>query len=185
MKSSSVSKAASKKPVPRTADAGHPVAESRGRFRRWAILSGVLLALLVLTVFHPVIRFEFVDFDTNSHVVNNPHIRGLTLENLRLILTTRHVTSYYPVRTLTYALDHQLWGLNAAGFKLTNSLLHLTNVLLLFWLLLRLFSHNAAGCRRRHVGSMCRQQRFPLRCWPFTRLSWSQWLGCQVGKNYW
>jgi len=93
------------------------------------------------------VGFEFVDFDTNAHVVKNPHIRGLTLENLTHILTSRCVTSYYPVRTLTYALDYQIWGLNPAGFKLTNGLIHLGNVLLLFWLVLRLLRHPAVAGR--------------------------------------
>lgn len=111
---------------------------------RWpVVLAAIGLAALVCGIFWPITRFEFVDFDTNAHVVNNPHVRGLTLENVAYILTSRCVTSYYPVRTLTYALDYQIWGMNAGGFKLTNGVLHLGNVLLLFWLLLRLLRQPA------------------------------------------
>lgn len=96
------------------------------------------LAGLVGVIFHPILGFEFMDYDVSIQVLRNPHIRGLTWANVVHILTSRCVTSYYPVRTLTYLMDYQLWGLSPAGFGLTNILLHLANVLLVFWLILRL-----------------------------------------------
>ena len=44
----------------------------------------IALALFVGGVFWPVLGFEFVDFDTNDQIVDNPHIRGLSLENLKV-----------------------------------------------------------------------------------------------------
>ncbi len=112
--------------------------------RRIRLFAGIALACLVALVFWPIVGFEFVDLDVRQQVIDNPHIRGLTGENLKHILTSRSISSYYPVRTLTYALDYQFWGLNPAGFKLTNGLIHLANVLLVFWLVLRLFRHPAS-----------------------------------------
>ena len=54
------------------------------------------------------------------------------------------MTSYYPIRSLSFALDYQCWGLDPGGFKLTNVLIHLANVLLVFYLVLRLYDHSAA-----------------------------------------
>lgn len=105
---------------------------------RRPVLSAVLvLACLVGAVFFPILHFEFIDFDVPRQVLENPYIRELTAENLKHIFTSRCVSSYYPVRTLSFALDYQVWGLNPMGFKLTNMLIHLANVLLLFWLILR------------------------------------------------
>lgn len=101
-------------------------------------LATCVLACLVCAVFFAVVGFEFIESDVTDQVVNNPNIRGLSGENLKHILTSRCVTSYYPVRTLTYAVDYQIWGLEPIGFKLTNGLIHLANVLLVFWLTLRL-----------------------------------------------
>ncbi len=108
------------------------------------------LAVLIAAVYLPVLKFEFVDFDTFEQVVANPYIRTLSLDNVKHILTTRCITSYYPVRTLTFALDHALWGLHAGGFKLTNVLIHLANAVLVFWLVLRLgdVASPGAGVRR-------------------------------------
>ncbi len=107
--------------------------------RRPAVIAALALAYLVAAVFFPILGFEFVNIDVEEQVIHNPYIRGLTGENLRHILTSRCIHSYYPVRTLSFALDYQIWGLNPLGFKLTNALIHLANVLLLFWLILRLF----------------------------------------------
>ena len=104
-------------------------------------LAALALAYLTAVVFFPMLGFEFIPSDVMDHVVHNPHIRGLTTENLTQIFTYPYTTSYYPVRTLTYALDYQLWGLDPGGFKLTNGLIHLANTLLVFWLALRLTRH--------------------------------------------
>lgn len=103
-----------------------------------ALFASAFLVYLVCAVFYPILESDFLYIDVRDQVVENPHIQGLTLQNLKFIFTSRWITSYYPIRSLTYAIDYQIWGLRATGFKLTNGLLHLTNVLLLFWLLLRL-----------------------------------------------
>lgn len=116
------------------------------RSNRWYSWIGAsVLTYLVCVVFFPIVGFEFVDLDVPTQVVENPHIRGLTLENVRHIFTTWCITSYYPIRTLTYAIDYQVWGLDPGGFKLTNGIIHWSNVLLTFWLILRLFRHSAAA----------------------------------------
>lgn len=109
------------------------------RSRLLLFLPALVLAALVAGVFWPMLGYEFDDFDTNEHVIDNPSIRGLSVENVVHILTTRCITSYYPVRTLSYAVDYQLWGLKPGGFRLTNGLIHLTNVLLVYWLIGRLY----------------------------------------------
>lgn len=118
------------------------------------ILAALALASLVCGVFWPILGFEFVNFDTEEQVVNNRHVHGLTLENLKTILTSRCITSYYPVRSLSYAIDYQLWGLRPGGFKLTNGLLHLANVLLVFSLVRRLLRYTAGRDGRAAGGDV-------------------------------
>ncbi len=113
---------------------------------RWPIVLAMLtLTCLVCGVFVPIVGYDFVNLDVYSQILDYPHIRSLSWENTKQIFTSRHVTSYYPVRTLTFAVDYRLWGLKAGGFKLTNGLIHLANVLLVFWLILRLLRHPAAA----------------------------------------
>ncbi len=117
-----------------------------GRRARWpAVLAAGALACLVWAVFCPIVGFAFVRLDVLHQLIHDSRIQNLSIQNLRSIFSTLCVTSYYPVRTLTFALDYQLWGLNPGGFKLTNGLIHLANVLLVFWLVLRLFRHPACA----------------------------------------
>jgi len=106
----------------------------------------IVLVLLVVAVFFPVLDFEFVILDVHEQVVYNPCIRGLTVENIKHILTMPCITSYYPLRTLTFAIDYQIWGLDPKGFKLTNMLIHLTNVIMVFGLVLRLIRDGGLSC---------------------------------------
>ncbi len=96
-------------------------------------------------LFSPALQFEFISFDTPSQILKNPHVSELTYENVYHIFTSRCVTSYYPVRTLSFALDGHFWGLKAFGFKLTNQLIHVANVLLLYWLIRRVLAQFAAS----------------------------------------
>ena len=110
----------------------------------WSIsLVAIMLSCLVLAVFLPILDFEFIEFDVKGQLLQNPHVQGLDAANVMAIFTSRSLTSYYPVRTLTFAIDHHLWGMNARGFKLANILIHLANTLLVFLLILRLFRHSA------------------------------------------
>lgn len=113
--------------------------------RRPLYLALVLLAYLVGAVFWPILGYEFVDLDVTHEVIANPYIKSLSWQNIRHILTQPCMTSYYPARTLSYALNHQIWGLNPGGYKLTNGLIHLANVYLLLWLLLRLARSRSGG----------------------------------------
>jgi tetratricopeptide (TPR) repeat protein len=99
------------------------------------------LTALVCAVFSPILAFEFVNWDVTVQLLDNPRIQGLSVDNLKYIFSSWCVNSYYPIRALSYAVDYQIWGLEPKGFKLTNGLIHLTNVLLVFWLILRLFRY--------------------------------------------
>ena len=123
--------------------------------RHWpVVLAALTLTCLVGVVFHPILGFPFVTMDVSEQVVTNSHVHGLTAENVKHILTSRCITSYYPVRSLTFALNYEIGGLNPSGYKLTGALIHLANVLLLFWLIVRLLSDRTAddGPAQRQYG---------------------------------
>ncbi len=106
----------------------------------WPVVIALFgLLYLVVVVFFPIPGFEFVDYDVDEQVLRNPYIRGLTGENLKHIFTSRCISSYYPIRTLSYAVDYSVWGLDPRGFKLTNGLIHWVNVVMVFSLILRVY----------------------------------------------
>ncbi len=111
----------------------------RQRAARWTdVLGAVALAAAVWLVFRPVLGHEFARYDEQEQLVENPLVRDLSFEGLGPMFTSRSLTSYYPFRTLSFALDYAAWGLDPTGFHLTNLVLHTANVVLLFWLIRRL-----------------------------------------------
>lgn len=94
---------------------------------------------ITLLVFVGVCGHEFVHFDDNTTIYNNPHIKGLTWENICWSFTNAsYARRYMPLGWLSYAVDYQLFGLNPHAYHTGNLALHLINVGLLFLLLKRL-----------------------------------------------
>ncbi len=94
-----------------------------------------VLALMVWGVFARTLSFDFVNYDDFSYVTKNPLITGgISWAGIVQIFTTEY-SFYHPLTTLSHMLDHQLYGLNPAGFHATNVVLHTLSVLLLFLIL--------------------------------------------------
>ena len=58
--------------------------------------------------------------------------RGFDARHLWWMLTTTHMANNTPLAWLSYGIDYAVWGLNPAGYHLTNLLLHALNALLLY-----------------------------------------------------
>jgi hypothetical protein len=100
-------------------------------------LSGAsLLALLTLIAYQPIVTkrgaYELLNVDDQRYLVGNPHVLGLTRENILWALTSLHQSNWHPLTWMSWQLDWQLHGLDPGAFHLTNVALHVTNVCLLF-----------------------------------------------------
>lgn len=86
----------------------------------------ISLVLLAGGVYLNALRHPFV-YDDFSTVVNNPSLGDLS--NFSFVLLYMR---FRPLVNLSYALDHEIWGLDPFGYHLTNVLLHMAYVLLLY-----------------------------------------------------
>ncbi|NCP03172.1 MAG: tetratricopeptide repeat protein [Deltaproteobacteria bacterium] len=111
------------------------VYHSTPELRLW--LLAALIALCVTAVYYPTTHFEFV-WDDYQNIVDNPHIRSFSLENLKWMFTTFHMGPYQPLTWVSLSLDYLFWELNPLGYHLTNMLLHSMNGACLFFLILLL-----------------------------------------------
>lgn len=103
------------------------------------IIIYVFLTIAALAVFGQVQHFDFIHMDDDVYVIKNSHVQsGITMEGCRWSFSTRYFDLWTPLVWLSYMLDHQLYGLNAGGYHLTNVILHIMSVLLLFWLFNRM-----------------------------------------------
>ena len=86
------------------------------------LITFLLLTIATLALYAGDLRLGFFKIDDQQYVVNNPWIRGVTIENLRHILTTPYFVNYSPLHLLSYMLDHALAGLNAFAFHLSSNI---------------------------------------------------------------
>jgi len=106
---------------------------------RQRVLIAVLLAAACLVVFAQTTRFDFINYDDDGYVTENQWVRpGLTWEGVRWAFTTPDYDYWQPLSWVSHMLDCELFGLRPAGHHVVNVLLHTTNVLLVFAVLLAL-----------------------------------------------
>ena len=104
---------------------------------RWWIC--LALGLITLGVFWPSLTYDFLSYDDQAYVTENPHVRaGLTWPGVVWAFKSFSVTNWHPLTWLSHMLDCQLYGLKPAGHHLTNLLLHTASTLLLFLVLNRM-----------------------------------------------
>jgi Flp pilus assembly protein TadD len=124
--------------VAKSSPAGEPAA-SFALFRspeKHAVLFSLLLIAVVLVCYSPVTHNGFLNYDDDTYLTNNPHVRaGLTWPTVKWAFTTYDAANYHPLTWLSHALDCQLFGLNPAAHHEVNVLLHAANAVLLFLLL--------------------------------------------------
>ncbi|MFV9644564.1 MAG: tetratricopeptide repeat protein [Desulfobacterales bacterium] len=92
--------------------------------------------MAILIVYCQAIHLDFNNYDDNLYVTENQQVQaGLTVGGLYWAFTTGHASNWHPLTWLSHMLDCELYGLNPMGHHWTNIQIHLTNTLLLFFIL--------------------------------------------------
>jgi tetratricopeptide (TPR) repeat protein len=107
---------------------------------RW-LIPGVCISLaaMVWVVFGQTLHHEFVNYDDDFYVYENPAVaRGLTLQGIIWAFTHVHCSNWHPLTWISHMLDCQFYGLSPAGHHFTNVLLHTATAILLFLVLRRM-----------------------------------------------
>src|SRR3989442_4886564 len=116
---------------------------ARGRLATLALPERVVprdIVLGVVGVFAVGLLNEFVQWDDQVNLVENPHFRGLAPRQLGWMFTTTLMGHYIPVTWLSFGLDYVLWGMQPAGYHFTNLLLHAANAVLFYRVARRLLA---------------------------------------------
>ena len=123
-----------------------PIAESTplgGWQFLWVWVVCVLLAIAVAVIYVQTLGHEMINCDDNPYVYENPDVAGgLTWNGIRWAATTHHAGNWHPLTWISHMLDVKWFGLHAApdrwkgpeagGHHLTNVVLHLASVIILF-----------------------------------------------------
>jgi len=97
------------------------------------------LALVTFIAFEPVRKNEFINYDDDEYITENPNIvSGLTFQSFIWAFTTFYASNWHPVTWLSHTLDCQLFGIDPTWHHLTNLFFHVANTLLLFYIFRRM-----------------------------------------------
>lgn len=103
------------------------------------LLIYLVLALVTIAVFGQVCNHEFLNYDDDKYVTENPHVNGgFSRESVIWAFTAPHVANWHPLTSLSHMLDCELFGLSPFWHHITNLLFHTANTLLLFAVLKRI-----------------------------------------------
>ena len=97
------------------------------------------LAIAVAIVFGQTVCHDFVLYDDNVYVYENPQVtQGLTSASIAWAMTTSRAANWHPLTWFSHILDCQFFGLWAGGHHLTSIVLHAITAMLLFLVLWRM-----------------------------------------------
>ena len=107
---------------------------------RWTVLGiCIFLTAVIWVVFGQTLEHEFVNYDDDVYVYENPEVaRGLTFKGILWAFSHVHSCNWHPLTWISHMLDCQIYGLNAGGHHLTSILLHTATAVLLFLVLRRM-----------------------------------------------
>jgi len=100
------------------------------------IFALVILSAVGALVFLPAVNAGFVkSWDDDKYVVDNPLVQSMSAGNLAKIATSFLLGNYHPLTLTVFAVQYQLFRLDARGYHAVSVTLHLLNCLLVFWLI--------------------------------------------------
>jgi Flp pilus assembly protein TadD len=98
-----------------------------------------LLLLAVALIFGKTVSYDFVNYDDDRLVCENPVVaRGVTAQGVVRAVTTSVAEMWYPLTLISYMLDRQMYGPGPWGYHWTNVLLHAATTVILFLVLRRM-----------------------------------------------
>ena len=103
------------------------------------IAIGIFLIVVTFIAYFKVLGYEFLNFDDNQYVTENPHItNGFSYEDVVWAFTESYASNWHPITWLSHMLDFEIYGLDPFGHHLTNLIFHALNGILLFFVLIRM-----------------------------------------------
>src|ERR1017187_5558340 len=98
----------------------------------------IFLVVLTFIVFFPTLSCNFISFDDYYYVKDNALIRNLSAENLKNIFGSPFFANYQPLTIFLYAIEYHFFQLNPHVYHFINLLLHIGNVVLVYYIIIRL-----------------------------------------------
>ena len=99
----------------------------------------VVMAGITAICLWPMLHNEFVNWDDEYYVINNPLLRG---PDLKGIFSQQVLGNYHPLTILSYAFNYSISKLDPFSYLLVNYLLHIANTVLVFYFIWNISGNN-------------------------------------------
>lgn len=97
------------------------------------VLIALALALGTFLIYLRASGNDFVYFDDEMYITENPHVQaGLTLRSVHWAATTFFAANWHPLTWMSHQLDCELFGMSPAASHLVSAAFHSCNAALLF-----------------------------------------------------
>jgi protein O-mannosyl-transferase len=106
--------------------------KSKENNTQFYVLAGIIL--LTIIVFSNSLLNGFTNWDDTSYIIDNPVVKEFSFNKIGTIFSTLSDAIYQPLTILTFAIEYKIAGLNPGLFHMDNLILHVLNVLLIFYL---------------------------------------------------
>lgn len=101
------------------------------RQRNTLLWLGAIILLTALVYFR-CLGNDFINWDDPNYVYESDVINSLSPANIWRLFSEYHISNYHPLAMLSLAIDYVFTGLEPFGYHLSNYLLHLLNIVLVF-----------------------------------------------------
>ena len=104
------------------------------------LVNALMVIVLVATValYGQMANHAFVSLDDHIYVTDNREVqKGLSVDGIKWAFSTFHAEFWHPLTWLSLMLDTWVWQGEPGGYLITNLILHLVNIWLLFLILYR------------------------------------------------
>lgn len=112
--------------------------KSTGRDQRRFAAAVVVVALASAVTVMPALDGEFLNWDDDRFIVDNPHAAGLSGDNLAWAFGAVRFEAYQPLHMVSYMIDGSLWPDSPTMYRGHSLVLYLMSLALLLALLRRL-----------------------------------------------
>ncbi len=112
--------------------------EDRPKLVKGQTIWVLILIFFTALVYSSAVNNGFTSWDDQHYVTQNRFIKDFSKEGLWKLWTKRTGMGGTRLTLTSFMLDYKLWGLNPVPYHIENIFWHLLNVLLLYFLLMRL-----------------------------------------------
>lgn len=105
-------------------------------FKNLGVVIGIIIVINV--IYEGSHRNEFVYWDDDKYVLEDEHVKSLSLPNILSMFFTPNTIDYRPLVTLSYAVNYKFGGFDPTGYHYLNLLFHLLSTIALYFLILKL-----------------------------------------------